>query len=415
MYQRLPDRTGDQTLVREINLSLIMNRLWEHSPISRASLAEMTGLNKSTVSSLINELIEHAFVREVGLQSNGIGRPSRLLELNPEAGFIVSAEIGVDFIAVLCANFAADVIWQHREPMPGHTSRQAILDRAVALMQQAAAEGRDLAAGRTALLGLTLGLPGMVEQTTGTLLFAPNLGWENVPMCDLLTSAFPGVPVFVDNEANLAALGESFFGAAQGYHEILYVSAGVGVGGAMVSGGQIFRGTTGFAGEFGHMTLDPDGPLCGCGNRGCWETLVSPAAVFRHIRDAAVQQPPRLATMTRGDWDALTVPLVVEAADAGDRVALAALEQAGRDLGIGIASLVNALNPDLVLLGGSLSLAHEHLLPVIRAEVARRALRWTAQAATIQRGQYGPNACLMGGVAQVYQAILAQPGTVSRP
>lgn len=414
MYPYPSHRTGDQALVREINLSLIMNRLWEHSPISRAALAEMTGLNKSTVSSLINELIAHHFVREVGLQSSGIGRPSRPLELNPEAGFIVSAEIGVDFIAVLCANFAADVIWQHREPTHGQAGRQAILDRAVALVQQAAAHGRDPAVGRTVMLGLAVGLPGMVEQTTGTLLFAPNLGWENVPVCDLLTSAFPGVPVFVDNEANLAALGESFFGAAQGYNEILYVSAGVGVGGAMVSGGQIFRGTTGFAGEFGHMTLDPHGPVCSCGNRGCWETLVSQSAVFRHVREAAAWQPTRLAQMTGGDWEALTVPLVVEAADAGDPVARAALEQAGRDLGTGIASLVNALNPDLVLLGGSLSLAHEHLLPVIRAEVAQRALRWPARAAAIQRGQYGPNACLMGGVAQVYQTILAQPGSRGR-
>ncbi|WP_119065741.1 ROK family transcriptional regulator [Aggregatilinea lenta] len=414
MYQRLPDRTGDQSLVREINLSLIMNRLWEHSPISRAALAEMTGLNKSTVSSLINELIEHGFVREVGLLSHGIGRPSRQLELNPEAGFIVSAEVGVDFIAVLCANFAAEVIWQHREPTHGQADRQTIMSRAISLMQEAAARGRDPAVGRTAMLGLALGLPGMVEQTTGTLLLAPNLGWEDVPVCDLLTPEFPDVPVFVDNEANLAALGESFFGAAQGYHEILYVSAGVGVGGAMVSGGQIFRGTTGFAGEFGHMTIDPNGPVCGCGNRGCWETLVSPAALFRHIRDAAAQQSTRLEQMTGGNWDAFTVPLVVEAADAGDPVALEALAQVGRDLGIGIASLLNALNPDLVLLGGTLSQAHAHLLPVIRAEVARRALRWVVRAAAIERGQYGLNASLMGGVARVYQTILAQPGTISR-
>ena len=115
----------------------------------------------------------------------------------------------------------------------------------------------------------------------GHLLFAPNPQWRDVPIRDIVSAAFDGVPVFVDNEANMAALGETLFGAAKGCNEVLYISAGVGVGGAVVRNGQLVRGTTGFASEFGHMTIDPDGVLCNCGNQGCWETLVSQSAVFR--------------------------------------------------------------------------------------------------------------------------------------
>lgn len=415
MSRQPPYRTGDQALVREINLALILNRLWEHSPISRAALAEMTGLNKSTVSSLVYELIEQGFVREVGLHSTGIGRPSRLLEVNPSAGFIVSAEIGVDFIVVLCADFAADVLWQHRENTRGTTGQSAVLDRATRLIEEAVRHGADPASGRTTLLGLALGLPGLIDQASGTLLFAPNLGWSDVPLRDHLAARFPDTRIFVDNEANLAALGETFFGAAQGYREVLYISAGVGLGGAVVSDNQLLKGATGFAGEIGHMTVERGGRRCNCGNRGCWETQVSQSAVFRQIA-ALVEggRSSRLDRRLRDGWRQLTLTEVVEAADAGDAVALETLGRVGHDLGTGVASLVNVFNPDLVLLGGILSLAHAYLLPPVRDELARRALHWSAAAAEVRRSQYGPDACVMGGVALVYQTILAQPGTRPR-
>src|SRR5262245_33651263 len=139
-----PDlRTGDQALVREINLSLVMNSLHNHAPISRARLADLTGLNKSTMSSLVNELIEHQFVRELGLSSVGIGRPSVQLELNPYAGYIVSAEIGVDFIAVICTNFKAEVLWQCKEAVPSGLTQDAIIKQMIALLNQAIDRGEE--------------------------------------------------------------------------------------------------------------------------------------------------------------------------------------------------------------------------------------------------------------------------------
>jgi glucokinase-like ROK family protein len=403
-------RTGDQALIRQINLSAILYHLREHAPISRAALAEITGLNKSTVSSLVGELIEDQFVREVGLESGAVGRRAMLLRLNPAAGCIVSGEIGVDFISVIIADFAAEIIWRRQIKINPAMGQDAIVEQAVSLLRQAVEQG---SSSCHTLLGVAVGVPGLVDQETGMLLFAPNLGWRDVPVRRVLQQAFDA-PVFVDNEANLAALGEHYFGAAQGYEEVLYISAGVGLGGGVVHDGQLCRGVTGVAGELGHMTMDPDGELCNCGNRGCWETLVSQQVLFRRIKEAIDSgHASQLSEAVNGDYTRLTVPLIVDAACANDPVALSTLACMGRDLGIGMASLVNALNPELVVFGGILSLAWDYMLPAVMEEMQNRALRWNREAARVVLARHRFDACVMGGVAQVFQDILSEPRRTS--
>jgi glucokinase-like ROK family protein len=390
-----------------------MYHLRENAPISRAALAEITGLNKTTVSSLVRELIDRNFVREVGYESpgpgKGAGRLAMLLSLNPEAGYIICIEIGVDFMMVVCTDFAPQFIWQHKEAIDADMSQQVILDRMLALLLQADEIGSEAC---STLLGVAVGVPGLVDQANGTLLFAPNLGWENISLSSWLREHVDA-PLIIENEANMAALGEYFFGAARGYNEVLYISAGVGLGGGIVHNGQIFSGVTGFGAEFGHMTMDPEGEICNCGNRGCWEMQVSQRALFRYLRRYEGQGRETILTaMTHGNLGALTVPLVIEAAQQGDRLALQSLEALGHHLGIGIASLVNALNPELIVFGGILSLASEFVLPVVEHEIQRRALRWNREAINVVVAKHGQEACVMGGVARVFQAVLATPDTL---
>ena len=402
--------------MRQINLSVIMHHLREKAPISRAELAILTGLNKTTVSSLVRELIDRQFVREVGFEEpgsrQGAGRLAVLLTPDPAAGFIVSAELGVDFILVTTANFAPEIIWRYKEAISPDMGQQVILDRMLALLHQAINEGYKTC---NTLLGVAVGVPGLVDQISGTLIFAPNLRWENVPLRAELNK-FVQAPVIIDNEASMAALGEHYFGGAQSYNEMLYISAtGVGLGGGIVHNGHIYSGASGFGAEFGHITMDPEGELCNCGNRGCWETQVSQRALFRYLRRGIGQgRQSILVEMTQDNVGQLTVPMVVEAARAGDALALEALEVLGHHLGIGIASLINALNPQLVVFGGILSLAGEFILPVVAEEVQRRALRWNREATRIVLARHGLDACVMGGVARVFQAILAEPETVQR-
>ena len=330
-------RTGDQALIREINLSIILNVLRDRSPLSRAALAVATGLNKTTVSSLVQQLIDANLVSESGVGKNITGRPGILLQLNAHAGGMIGVEIGVDFISVILTDFAAHIVWRHQERTDRHDSQTVILQHALKLIKTAVYQAQQLGLEP---LGIAMGVPGLVDTQSGTLLYAPNLGWENVPLRQLLQSRFE-FPVVVDNEAAMAAFGESYFGVARGARNILYVSAGVGIGGGLVLDGRIYPGSTGFAGEVGHMTLEKDGPLCSCGNYGCWETLAAQSSVFRRVHQAiAAGEHSSLSHYKNGKRESLTIPVVVQAAKAGDRVALDALTETGKYIGIGLANLL---------------------------------------------------------------------------
>jgi glucokinase-like ROK family protein len=402
-------KSVDHTAMREMNLSLILNTLRLHAPISRAGLSSVTQLNKTTVSSLVRELLDSELIREIGVDPTvtDIGRPAINLEVNPEVGTIIGADIGVDYISVIAANFAVEIVARRYENTSELTSRQEILDRAIAVIHDV---HQEIAAGYGhPVFGIGLGLPGLVDNATGTLLFAPNLGWHDIAVRELMEQEF-SIPVYVDNEANLAALGETYFGAGRESNYVLYVVSSVGLGGGIVIDGRLMTGAAGFAGEFGHMTLDPAGLRCSCGNFGCFETLVSQRALYRRIRSAVgTGKPSLLVEATEGDLNRLTVPMIVEAAEEGDVVARAALEETGNWLGIGIASLINALNPERVVFGGTLSLAHEYLLPVVKEVVAKRALRWSNETAEIVIAEHGPDACVIGGIAAIYRQILSNP------
>jgi glucokinase-like ROK family protein len=354
----------------------------------------------------VNELITRSLVVEIGLDTAGIGRPSIQLTLNPKAGFIVSAEVGVDYISVISTDFAPRITYQLKKVINPNQDQQEIIEQVLVLLRNAISENIS-SNGR--LLGLAIGVPGLVDYATGKVLFAPNLHWVDADLGRILQQNF-SAPIFVDNEANLAAYGEYYFGSARGFQEVLYISAGVGIGGGIILDGAVMRGKTGFAAEFGHMTMDPQGALCGCGNRGCWETQASQRALFEIIRaEISRGKKSALQDLTRGDLTTLSVEKVVEAACGGDPVALQGLEKIGRYLGIGIASLINAYNPELVVFGGPISLAWDFLKPVITEEIQKRALKWHRESVTLVLAQHGPDACVMGGVAAVYNQVLANP------
>ncbi len=404
-------RTADQAWVRERNLSIVLNYLWEAGgPIARARLTEISGLNKSTVGNLLMPLEAWGFVRETGMQIVGPGRPGTLIDINPDAGRIVGVEIGVDFISVVLADLKANVVWQRQVDTNGAAKpgRPQIMVQAEALVREAVQQAEE---SSRRVLGIGLGVPGLVDHETGTLLFAPNLGWKDVPLREMWGAAF-GVPVIVENEANAAALGERMLGAAKQNDHFIYLSAGVGLGGGLVIDGKLYGGVGGFAGEIGHMTLVPDGPQCNCGNRGCWETLVGPTAINDRVRQAAaLGQTPLLLALpeVNGDVTAIRMRHVLAAAEQGEVAVLHVLDEVGRYLGIGIASLVNAFNPSLVVLGGVLSLAGPYILPRAQQEVNARALTASRSGVAICLSAFKFDACVMGGISLIVREILGNP------
>jgi glucokinase-like ROK family protein len=397
---------GDQESLRQINLSTVLTHLRQNAPISRAALAEITGLNRATITRLVRELIEHGFVREMGVQSLRAGRPSILLQLDPDAGCIIGAEIEVKFGSVILTDLAARVLWRQEVDFGDNDEPETVLNSIAQLIRQACSKAEE---SNRHVLGLGMSLPGLVDVSSGVLLFAPNMRWSDVPVKQWLENEF-SIPIYVDNKANMAALAESYFGSARGSEYVLYINITAGVGSGIVLNQRIMPGVSGLAGEVGHMAINPDGPKCNCGSQGCWETYVSALAVFRRVREAILDgEESQLADVVRDGFERITIPLMVDAARKGDRVALTSFEETGYYLGVGLASLINTFNPQKVVLGGYVTQAYEFLLPVIRKTVQERALRWPREAAEILVATYLNDASLMGAVATVYGQILSNP------
>jgi glucokinase-like ROK family protein len=396
-------QTADQEMVRRVNKSLVLNTLRLHAPVSRAEVANLTGLNRSTVSNIVNVLIDEGLVWEVEPQDSKIGRPSISLGLRPDGGAVVGVEIGVDFISVLLTDFTAQLIWEEWIDYDRTLPQLDILLKAEGAIDRAL---RQAGERRLRVLGIGVGLPGLVNVGRGELIFAPNLKWQDVPLRLMWNQRFH-LPVYVENEANLAALGEYYFGVARGVDNFLYLSSGIGLGGGVIVHGKLFRGGQGFAGEIGHIQRDPQGELCGCGRRGCWETQVGPQAVLRRIKKALHASPelPRPVGAAE-DLSNLTFAMVVDAALQGDPLCRQAIAEVGSYLASGIADLANIFNPELVVLGGQLSLGREILLPVIEKTVDSEALSAVAKTLRIVISERGKEACVYGAVAIVLDDIL---------
>lgn len=398
--------TADQAWVRRKNRAIILEVFRTHKTLSRAKLAKETGLNPSTVSNIIGELIQENLLRETEFAQSGTGRPGILLELNPDGGCALGIEINVDYIEVLVTDFAANVLWHRKKLSQPEVGQDVIMTDVVDLALQAE---KFIQERNSRVLGVGVGVPGLVDVSSGLLRLAPNLHWKEVPVRDLLAAHF-SCPIYVENEANAAALGEYYFGAVRNVNDFIYLSAGVGLGSGIVMGGKIFRGMAGYAGEAGHMTLDVNGELCGCGKRGCWETFVGPRAVEQRIqRSLAFGATSILQDLVKGGNKHIVFDDVLDAAKKGDQTAIDALSKVAFYLGIGIANLVNLFDVEVIVLGGSLNNASSFLLEDIERVVTTNTLAPGREHLRIIPSAHGSDACVMGAIALVLDDILREP------
>lgn len=395
---------------RELNLSSVLKQLHQKGPLSRARLARLTGLNKSTISSLVEDLIDCGLICEGGTRSTGAGRPSTPLELNPNAGTIIGVEIGVGFISIILANFIGELIWRRFEETNFFSEQEEIFARIFDIVDEAGKNARE---NGDRLLGMGITLPGMVDDERGILAFSPNLQWHDVPLRSMF-SEHTGLPVFVDNDANAAALGEHLFGVARQAKHFLFIIDGVGVGGGLFLNGNIYRGANGLAGEIGHtsMYVEQTRP-CRCGNRGCWENFANESSLYERVRSRLeVGRCSSITEIIENRSSPLTLSLISQAAEAGDSETLEALHETGSALGIGVANLVNIFNPEMVIIGGALSMVSKFLLPSIKKVIEERSLEDIRKHTAILDSAFGPDASVMGAVAMVVQAILSCPSRV---
>lgn len=400
--------TADQAFVRDVNLSLVLRLIHKQSPISRAQVAVITGLNKSTVSSLVDELIAQKIVHEIGINTGGAGRPATLLEVNPLTGYMIGVEIGVDFVAAVITNFLGKILWRKREHANPSDGQQKMIDQSLQLAKEALAEGKKK---KYNFLGLGLVTPGTVNIEKGILIFAPNLHWHNVAFGKIFSEQ-TNLKIFVENDANAAAVAENLFGTAKNAQNFLFVFAGVGIGGGLFLNGKLYRGNHGYAGEIGHLPImaEPAQTICHCGNRGCWETYANEYSIIQRVQARLeVKRNSIIPQLMQEQNSALNIALIKLAADAGDKEAIDSFSEAGQAMGQGLAGLINIFNPEKIIIGGPLSLAGAYLLPAIKETVGKHSLPNIDQHAEIILSPFGPDASLIGAVAIVAENILTYP------
>ena len=371
LHSGLPGRVpADQATVRRLNLSLLMHNLASGGPRSRARLAEDTGLNKATVSSLVSELAERGLVAEGGVDRTGVGRPSRSVQIDPDRLRSIGLELNVDYVAGVLTDLTGTVLARVRQTIPVVDLGPArglgrVADVARALVQAAGC-------GVDQVETLTLSVPGMIDIEDGILYYAPNLRWRQVDVVHTLMGrlGWPRARVRVDNDANLGAMAEFAVGRSAGSRNLLYLVGEIGVGAGLIINGQLQRGATGFAGEVGHMPIGQSNATCGCGRHGCWEMSVGLKALAPLL--------PDIAELTAdapvfGGFD-IRLAEIVRRADAGDRAVLALLADMGRWLGVGASVLANVLDPEVIVLGGHFAALAPHLAVDAEREFASRVL-----------------------------------------
>jgi predicted NBD/HSP70 family sugar kinase/DNA-binding transcriptional ArsR family regulator len=383
-----PGRAGSLESLRRLNRLRVIRALRDEGQISRADIARRTGLSRSTVSSLVADLQADGLVverPEPGLAHGAQGgRPPILLSFDASAGAAVGIDFGHSHLRVAVSDLASTILAERSRPLDTDHDAQEGLDAAAELVAQALA---DAGVDRSAVIGAGMGLPGPIEQGDGTVGSSAILpGWIGMTAETEMRRRLE-IPVMVDNDANLGALAEAAFGAGRDAGDLIYLKVSSGIGAGLILNGRLYRGSGGLAGELGHVLVDPDGVVCRCGNRGCLETVAATGALVDLLR--------------RSHGEDFTVEGMLDGAAAGDVGCRRVIQDAGRALGQVVATLLNVLNPELLVLGGDLAAAGELLLDGVRESVARAALPEASRGAQVVVGVLGDRAQVLGALALV--------------
>lgn len=375
---------GNQQQLKNINRMALVRHLCANPGLSRVDLALAVGLQKSTVSMLVRELLEEGWLVERDVVATGdLGRRPTPLFIDPTRLLLLGAEVGIDSIRVVATSLTGEVL---TTGVANHgstkTAKACVSNLAAGLLKLL----KQLDKSQHQIIGIGVGVPGGVDEVSGFLHFAPNLGWRNVSLGAALGeklngTALAGVPLFLQNEADVAALGEMEFNSSQAGDPLLYVSINQGVGAGVIVGERLLTGNRGFAGEVGHMVLQLNGPQCSCGRRGCAEALIGPRAMLRpeQHEQTLVDIQRRLAE--------------------GDADTIRAVKKAGSYLGVLLQNLAAAYDPGCIVLGGAVVDLGETFLDPALKTLNDYAIAANLAPPTVQTSRFGVDAVAVGAAA----------------
>ena len=392
-------------IIKNVNKHSVLDLIrFTPGGISRAELAQRMHLSRAAMTAIVNDLIKCDAIRETEPRNGSSGRPPIILEVNAPGGHVVGIDMGASHLSIILTDFAAQVIDEIEVPFRVADGPEICISLANNLMEELLKKNQ-LSIARISALGL--GVPGPIASEAG-MVYAPPImpGWDGYPIQANLEERW-GLPVSLNNDAELGALGEWAYGVGRGENHLAYIKVGTGIGSGLLLSGQIYRGATGSAGEIGHLTIEENGPLCDCGNSGCLEALAGGKAIARQGREAILKgQRTLLASMV--PMESLTARDVAFAARRGDLVSQKIIATAGRYLGIAIAGLVNLFNPRTVVIGGGVAQIGDLLLQPIRDTVTQRSLQASARTVRINTAVLRRHSSGMGAIVQALSIALHQ-------
>ena len=394
------------SVIKSHNVQAILLALLQYGTLSRAALAQMTGLSSTTITNLVAELLADGVVIEEGrVRRRRVGRPRMALQLVPDARFAVGVHIGVGDIRVTVTNLLAQPLLVRSFEHPLEEPAEAVLEKSLDVVRQALV---DSAVAEENVVGLGVGASGLVNTNTGVNVFAPNLDWHDVPVQSWFATR-TGFPVCVDNNVRAMALAEALFGSGKESQVLAFVYVRIGVGAGIVVNRQLYHGSVAGAGEIGHTVIIADGgEPCRCGNTGCLETLISEPVIVRQAERLAAERPDGILARGLRQDDQPCILRVFEAAERGDKATRALLAERARYMGIALANLVNVLNPDRIILGGLYAQGTKWLLPTTKDTLQMRAFADLGKRVQIEITEFGQEVGAVGAAALALNAFFFQ-------
>lgn len=356
-------RVASSETARDINRRIVLNLVRKNQPISRADLARQSGLQRSTVSAITEQLISERWLLEGATGDLPRGRKPTFLHLNSDRASIIGVDIQPELTTLAVSSMDMRILT--RESMTTGREPKDFIERLGRRIQ-------DLmrAYPNNSYEGIGISVPGRVDISSHRLTFTPNLHWENVDLKTPLEQ-LTGLPVQIENAANACALSELWSGRhGEGTSNLVTITVSAGIGVGMIMDGQLLRGSKGTTGEFGHVSIETNGPECGCGNRGCWEVMASNAAAVRHY--AEFFTPRKGEVGTKSNMSAIPFSGLLQLVEQGDPKACKVIDQMAHHLGVGLAMLVTGLAPDVIVVIGEITRIWNRVEPIVNAAVRQR-------------------------------------------
>lgn len=388
--------------IRTANRYRVLRQVIADAPVSRPRLAAATGLSPATVATLVAELAGLGLLVDAGFDGSGGGRPPGLLAVNPDGGTLVGVDVAETYVHAAVYDLAWRVLASEQRPLTPADGTPARVVAAIAAAVEAVT-GRPEVTGRR-VLAAGVSVPGVVDRDAGVSVVAPNWGWRRVPLRRLLSERLPH-RLFVDNPLHACLTAELWSGAARGRDNAVVVNLGTGVGAGLALGGELHRGASNSAGEWGHTTLVLGGRRCHCGRHGCVEAYVGAPGIVQHLRELSPDSP-----LLHPDDQTATIAALARASRVGDPVAATVVRQTGTYLGAAVADLVNLLDPEIVVLSGWVAeKLGAPLLAQVRQAVDRHALRRPAPGAAVCLSPVAANPVSLGAASFALEGVLAAP------